>query len=101
MVVIITGTDAWHKPSRTPVLTGLPMTIRYIFRCFFAAFLGCGLLFGSTDTTRALSVTDYGAVGDAVQFYVNTVSNSAVVTTTNQLSSADIGKSIEVFGVGP
>jgi hypothetical protein len=62
--------------------------------------MGCGLLLGWTGSMRALSVTDYGAVGDAVQFYVNTVSNSAVVTTTNQLSSADIGKSIEVFGVG-
>jgi hypothetical protein len=47
-----------------------------------------------------LNVKDYGAKGDAVQFYVNTVSNSVVVTTTNQFSGADIGKTIEVFRVG-
>jgi hypothetical protein len=47
-----------------------------------------------------LNVTDFGARGDAVQFSVNTTSNSVVVTTTNQLSSADIGKAIEVFGAG-
>ncbi len=48
----------------------------------------------------SVNVADFGAKGDAVQFFVNTVSNSAVVTTTNQLSSADIGKVIEVFHVG-
>ena len=54
----------------------------------------------SVQAQNTLNVTNYGAVGDAVQFYVNTVSNSVVVTTTNQLSSADIGKTIEVFGAG-
>ena len=39
-------------------------------------------------------------MGDAVQFLANTTSNSVVVTTTNQLSNADIGKAIEVFGAG-
>ncbi len=52
-------------------------------------------------TNLVLNVTNYGAVGDAVQFYVNTTSNSAIVTTTNHLSSAAIGDSIEVFQVGP
>ena len=52
------------------------------------------------NTNTFLNVTNYGAVGDAVQFHVNTVSNSLVVTTTNQLSNADIGKVIEVFRVG-
>jgi hypothetical protein len=46
------------------------------------------------------NVKDFGAKGDAVQFYVNTVSNLTVVTTTNQFSTADVGKYIEVFGVG-
>ena len=55
----------------------------------------------TVSTTNLLpNVTNYGAVGDAVQFHVNTVSNSLMVTTTNQLSSADIGKVIEVFRVG-
>lgn len=48
----------------------------------------------------SLNVTNFGARGDAVQFYVNTVSNSVVVTTTNALSANDIGKTIEVFTVG-
>ncbi len=52
------------------------------------------------STNLSLNVANYGAVGDAVQLFVNTVSNSVVVTTTNQLSNADIGKVIEVFRVG-
>ena len=53
---------------------------------------------GQAQTT--LNVTNFGAVGDAVHFFVTTTSNSVLVTTTNQLSSADIGKAIEVFGAG-
>ncbi|HEU5397526.1 MAG TPA: hypothetical protein VFV81_10175, partial [Verrucomicrobiae bacterium] len=50
-----------------------------------------------------LNVTDYGAVGDAVQFSVSTVAGSPVVTAngTNTFTSADIGKVIEVFRAGP
>ena len=60
------------------------------------------VLAGGQISVRAqsLNVTDFGAAGDAVQFYVSTTAGSPVVTTTNQLSSADIGKTIEVFGVG-
>jgi hypothetical protein len=47
-----------------------------------------------------LNVTNFGAVGNAVQFYGDTTSNSVVVTTTNRFSSADIGKSIQVFDAG-
>jgi hypothetical protein len=54
----------------------------------------------SMAQTASLNVADFGASGDAVQFYVNTVSNSVVVTTTNQFSDADIGKVIEIFGCG-
>ena len=54
-------------------------------------------------TSATVNVTDYGATGDAVQFSVNTVSNSTVVSVsgTNVFSSADVGKVIEVFGAGP
>jgi hypothetical protein len=46
-------------------------------------------------------VADYGAVGDAVQLYVNCTSNSVVVTTTNTLSwPASSNKTVELFGVG-
>jgi hypothetical protein len=54
-----------------------------------------------TQAQTSLNVTNFGAWGDAVQFFVNTTSNSAVVMTTNQLSSADVGKAMELFGAGP
>lgn len=54
---------------------------------------------GRAQTT--LNVTNFGARGDAIVFPVNIVSNSTLVTTTNQLSSADIGKTVEIFAGGP
>jgi hypothetical protein len=50
---------------------------------------------------QSLNVTNYGAFGDAAWIAVNCVSNSYTVTTTNLLSSADVGKVIEIFGGGP
>src|SRR5580698_9051873 len=57
----------------------------------------------SSRAQASLNVTDFGASPDAVQFYVNTVSNSTVVSVagTNVFSSADVGKVIEVFRAGP
>ncbi len=49
----------------------------------------------------SLNVADYGANGDAAELSVNTVSNSTALTTTSQLSGADVGKVIELFGAGP
>jgi hypothetical protein len=49
---------------------------------------------------QVLNVTNFGAVGDAVQFFANTTSNSVVVTTTNPLPISAIGETIEVFGAG-
>ena len=54
----------------------------------------------SSRAQTMLNVTNFGARGDAVQFFANTTSNSVVVTTTNQFSNADIGKIIEVFKAG-
>ena len=50
-----------------------------------------------------LNITDFGASADAVKFFVNTVSNSYVVSVagTNTFTTNDIGKVIEVFGAGP
>jgi len=65
--------------------------------------LVCLLLTGlgiSTQAQNTLNVTNYGAIGDAVQFFANTVSNSAVVTTTNPIPSSAIGEVIELFGCG-
>jgi hypothetical protein len=67
-----------------------------------AALALLGSAFSSLQAqTMTVSVADYGAQGDAVQFWVGTTSGSPVITTTNQLSSADIGKAIEVFAAGP
>ena len=55
----------------------------------------------SSQAQVTLNVTNFGARGDAVQFSANTASNSGLVTTTNQLSSADVGKVVVLFGVGP
>jgi len=65
--------------------------------------LVCLVLAGSELSIQAqtsINVADYGAVGDAVQFYVNTVSNSMVVTTTNELSTGAIGDAIEISQAG-
>ena len=49
-----------------------------------------GLMVSSSQAQVTLNVTNFGARGDAVQFSANTASNSGLVTTTNQLSSADV-----------
>jgi len=78
---------------------------RSILRHLLSILATCLAMFGQGCASiqaqnTSLNVTDFGAQGDAVQFWVNTTSNSAVLTTTNQLSSADVGKAIEVFGAG-
>ncbi len=47
-----------------------------------------------------LNVANFGAVGDAVQLWVNATSNSTVITTTNQIPSTAVGDAIEVFCAG-
>ncbi len=54
----------------------------------------------SVQAQNTLNVTNYGAVGDAVQFFANTVSGSVVVTTTNAIPDSAIGEAIELFGCG-
>ena len=53
--------------------------------------------------SATLNVVNFGARGDAVQTVASTVSNSTIVSlaSTNRLSTADVGKLIELFGVGP
>ena len=60
-----------------------------------------GLMASSSQAQVTLNVTNFGARGDAVQFSANTASNSVIVTTTDQVSSADVGKVVVLFGVGP
>ena len=54
-------------------------------------------------SAASINITDYGAVGDAVRFAVQTTSNSPMVSVlgTNRFTAADIGKVIEVFHAGP
>ena len=72
---------------------------------FIRPFAFCILLFVfcfSAKSQTVLNVKDFGARGDAIQFSVNTVSNSTIVsvTGTNRFSAADVGKVIEVFRAG-
>ena len=70
-------------------------------------FLALWFCLGPSDTgwalTTTLNVLNFGAKGDAVQTLATTVSNSTTVSllSTNSLSNADVGKIIELFGVGP
>ena len=75
---------------------------RFQSRHLLAASLALALL-GSGLSVRAqtvLKMSDYGAQGDAVQFYARTAAGSPLVTTTNRFSGADIGKTIEIFRAG-
>src|SRR5580704_19258924 len=67
----------------------------WVFTIFASVF---GVAQAST-----LNVTDYGAKGDAVRTFASTVQNSTLITLspTNVLTGADVGKAIELFGVGP
>jgi hypothetical protein len=82
-----------------------PRNLRIKAAAFVRQFLmlACLLFAGfgiSVQAQNTLNVTNYGAVGDAVQFFANTVSNSVVVTTTNPVPDSAIGEAIEVFGAG-
>ena len=76
--------------------------IRKLNGPLFSRLAALFVLFPASGFAAAanLNVLNFGAKGDAVQFWVGTTSNSVVVTTTNQLSSADIGKTMELFRVG-
>ena len=77
-------------------------------RCFISnrlLILAVGLVFGDLSQTEAAvwNVTNFGARGDAIQTMASCTINSPQVTlaATNALSSSDVGKLIELFGVGP
>ena len=64
----------------------------------FLVLLGCAGYSALAQTS--LNVVNFGARGDAQQVWVGTTSNSLAVVFTNSISSADIGKTIELFDVG-
>lgn len=70
--------------------------------CLF--LLVCAALAGfaiPSEAQNTLNVADYGAVGDAVQISVSTVSNSpSIICLNNIFTTADVGKTVELFGVG-
>lgn len=61
-------------------------------------FLGYGI--SGQAQIATLNVTNFGAIGDCANITVNVTSNSAVVVTTNQFSSADVGKVVQLFSGG-
>jgi hypothetical protein len=67
----------------------------FLLMCLLLAGLGT-----SIQAQNTLNVTNYGAIGDAVQFYANTISNSVVVTTTKLIPDSAIGEAIELIGCG-
>lgn len=64
------------------------------------SFILVALFGGIASSQTLLNVTNFGAIGDATNIVVTVTSNSFVLTTGSILSSADVGKSIEVFGCG-
>lgn len=56
----------------------------------------------ATATTNAasLNVTNFGAIGDAVQLFVNTTTNSNLATTTNTVPASAVGDVIEIYRTG-
>jgi hypothetical protein len=55
------------------------------------------------QTTNCVSVTTYGAKGDAIRTGdgVSTASSSVFTSSSSSFSSADVGKFIEITGAGP
>ncbi len=59
------------------------------------------LLFsGCVAQAATLNVTNYGVLGDYREVWVSTTTNSATIVTTNEMTSADIGKTLQLFGAG-
>jgi hypothetical protein len=94
--------DRWHMNcslremvhTRVMVCTHIRLAVRGILLLLLAPIAA------TTQAQVSLNVTNFGARGDAVQFFVNTTSNSVLVTTTNHLPATAIGEAIEVFGAG-
>ena len=64
--------------------------------CLF--FIGSNLSLGQP---LFLSVTNFGARGDALAISASVISNSPTITcATNHFTSADVGKIVELFGAG-
>jgi len=85
--------------SAEKILSALESKMLWRQRAFII-LLALSFFAKSSNAQTPLNVTDFGAVGDAEQVWVSTVAGSAVVTFTNGLSGADVGKTVELFGVG-
>lgn len=57
--------------------------------------------FPAYNPITGINVTNFGAVGDTRTIWITSASNSMSLTTTNTISSSDIGKAIQIFGIGP
>jgi hypothetical protein len=49
----------------------------------------------------SVTVTDFGAIGDAIQFSASCVSNSSLIVTTSSVPNTAIGDNIEIYNAGP
>jgi hypothetical protein len=87
-----------------PIKLGQNMNTRSLLRRLFCGVLFSGLIFSraiSGPAQTSVNVTNYGAVGDAANILANTTINSATVTfPSGSFTSTDVGKVIELFGVG-
>lgn len=102
LAAAVTGANFtnWSGPNiANPQLAATTVTV-YSNTVVTAVFTPMSM--SPTNEADTMTVTDYGATGDAATLFVNTMSNSPVVTTTtNVFSGADIGKVVEIFGAGP
>jgi hypothetical protein len=71
--------------------------VRWIAAAVLTTFFHVSVSYAQTS----LNVTNFGAQGNAAVLSVSTVANSSLVTSATPLSTADIGKVIEIFGGGP
>ena len=93
-----------HEPRHTGGCGVLKQLLKSaISMLFWGLAVLTSLLHPGRAAATTWNVADFGARGDAVQTLATTVSNSTQISLeiTNQYSAADVGKLIELFGVGP
>jgi Pectate lyase superfamily protein/Periplasmic copper-binding protein (NosD) len=91
------------RSSQTRFSDGKPHRIRPTRLSLLLWWLLPLVLAGSLKAQTQVNVTNYGLRGDAIFTIATAVSNSDMITLapSNQLSAADEGKLILLFGAGP
>src|SRR5438105_4994188 len=80
----------------------LSKRLKIFCRCMMTMLCLTGLKVPSAAASSSLCVTNFGARGDAFDTLAKTVQGSALIQLlpTNQLSPADVGKLVMIFGAG-